>query len=517
MTTLIPLYVIGGYLFLLLVLGIVSDRFFRGTSADYFVASRSIGPFMLLMSVFGTTMTAFALVGSSGKAYELGIGVYGMMASWSGLIHSACFFLVGMKLWSFGKRYGIFTQCQFFRQRFESSALGYLLFPVLVVLIIPYLLIGLIGAGAVIKGLTGPKGPHPGMFPGLFEATNGAVPPWLTALVISAVVLAYVFIGGVRSTAWANTFQTLVFMITGIIAFILIARSLGGLSEAARLVEQNQPKRLARAGQIGELQFFTYCFIPLSVGMFPHLFQHWLTARSAKAFRLTVVFHPICIMIVWVPCVLIGIWAAGYGMTAPSPNAIMAKSVAVLVKNPYVTGILMAGILAAIMSSLDSQFMCLGTMFTNDIVLHAFGPERFTDRQQLWLGRTFVLAVVVVTYLLTLVKWPINIFDLGVWCFSGFGGLFPIVFAAVYWKRATRAGVMAAVALTVLVWAVLLFYDLFYFRPAHKHEEFLLWQMMPVTVIFATCLVSLVVVSLLTSPPSPATIRKFFPAHCDPA
>ena len=73
-----PIYVIAVYLTLLLGLGALSSRMFRGTSSDYFVATRSIGPFLLLMSVFGTTMTAFALVGSTGKAYEAGIGVYGL-------------------------------------------------------------------------------------------------------------------------------------------------------------------------------------------------------------------------------------------------------------------------------------------------------------------------------------------------------------------------------------------------------------------------------------------------------
>ena len=62
------LFVIIGYLCLLLALGFFSNRLFRGTSKDYFVASHSIGPFLLLMSVFGTTMTAFALVGSTGKS-----------------------------------------------------------------------------------------------------------------------------------------------------------------------------------------------------------------------------------------------------------------------------------------------------------------------------------------------------------------------------------------------------------------------------------------------------------------
>ncbi|MDP7349009.1 MAG: hypothetical protein QF735_12275, partial [Phycisphaeraceae bacterium] len=259
----IPIVIIIVYLALLLALGTCSHRFFRGTSADFFVASRSIGPFMLLMSVFGTTMTAFALVGSTGKAFTSGIGVYGLMASSSGLIHSACFFLVGIRLWAIGKRHGYVTQCQFFRERFDSPALGYFLFPILVALIVPYLLIGLLGAGAVMRGLTMKQ------FPELFTSTNGAVPPWLTGLVICAVVLTYVFLGGVRATAWANTFQTIVFMVTGIIAFFMIAKALGGLGKASQLVADNAPRHLAREGLIGKWQFFTYFFVPLSVGMFP--------------------------------------------------------------------------------------------------------------------------------------------------------------------------------------------------------------------------------------------------------
>ena len=118
MTTLI---VIVLYLCLLLGLGFFSSRLFRGTSKDYFVASHSIGPFLLLMSVFGTTMTAFALVGSTGKSFERGIGTYGLMASISGLVHAGIFFLIGIRLWAFGKKYGYITQIQFFRARFESD------------------------------------------------------------------------------------------------------------------------------------------------------------------------------------------------------------------------------------------------------------------------------------------------------------------------------------------------------------------------------------------------------------
>ncbi len=167
----VPLFIVGGYLGLLMALGLVTKSLFRGTSSDYFTAGRSIGGFLLLMSIFGTTMTAFALVGSTGKAYDLGIGVYGLMASSSALVHSLVFFLVGIRMWAIGKRYNYVTQIQFFRDRFQSNALGWILFPVLVGLVIPYLLIGVVGAGIVVKGMSR------NMFPETFESTGGAVPP----------------------------------------------------------------------------------------------------------------------------------------------------------------------------------------------------------------------------------------------------------------------------------------------------------------------------------------------------
>lgn len=500
------LAIVCGYLALLIVLGAVSSMFFRGTSRDYFVASHSIGSFLLLMSIFGTTMTSFALVGSTGEAYERGIGVYGLMASWSGLVHSAIFFLVGIRLWAIGRRHGFVTQCQFFRARFDSDGLGYLLFPLLVALVIPYLLIGLLGATAVVKGVTA------GLFPETFFVGDpkvaGAVPPWLSGGVICLVVLTYVFFGGLRGAAWANAFQTCVFMTTGIVALWMISDQLGGAAAASRRVLEVAPRLAAREGSIGQLEFLTYFFVPFSVAMFPHLFQHWLTAKSARTFRLTVIAHPIFIMIVWAPCILIGIWAAGAGVKAPHPNQVLG----IMVNNIHsdlLTGLLTAGILAAIMSSLDSQFMCIGTMFTNDIVVHSVGEKRFSDTQKVWIARGFVVFIVLVTYLLSLFE-PRRVFSLGVWAFSGFGGLSPLVFAALYWRRATKAGAYACIVTTAAVWLLL------FARAGWGLHESLVFGMMPAAYIFAASLVSLVIVSLLTQPPPKHLVDRFF-IHPSPA
>jgi len=336
------LLIILAYLSLLLILGIFSSRMFKGTSADYFLASRSIGPFLLLMSLFGTTMTAFALVGSTGATFKDGIGVYGKMASWAGIIHSGCFFIVGIKLWSYGKRFGYTTQIQFFRDRFESNTFGLVLFPILVGLVIPYLLIGVMGAGTTIEKLTG--GALPNIFPavgvGPAARAAGAIPYAYGSALICIVVMIYVFFGGVRGTAWANAFQTIVFIALGIVTFIAIADKLGGVKEATAMVQKHNPEKLRRTVHendqltryhgdirvyekrlaawhakpestrgrgpkrpvkphgISHLKFLSYLFIPLSVGMFPHLFQHWLTAKSAKSFKLSIIAQHILIILV---------------------------------------------------------------------------------------------------------------------------------------------------------------------------------------------------------------------------
>ena len=566
----LPLWMVGAYLVALLGLGIFSSRLFRGTSKDYFVASRSIGPFMLLMSVFGTTMTGFALVGSTGKAFMTGVATFGAVAVWSGIIHSSVFFIIGTRLWAIGKRLGYVTQVQFFRERFQSHTLGTVLFFLLVLFIIPYLLIGIISAGKFMEG-------------------TADITPWKTGLVICSVVLTYVFLGGVRSAAWANTFQTLVFMLTGVVAFAMIAKAVASKTEegsgtflqnvkrSTELVEEHKPARLARGihpatlaeyqeyetslrkyeeyeslkdtwgalvqdmggeelaasvmdkpepvekpefmaspkPSMTKLLWITYLFIPLSIGMFPHVFQHWLTAKSAKTFRLAIVAHPICIAVVWLPCVIIGTWAAGLYAAqelsvlgeSPNPSAVLGAVVGELVKNPWLTGLLMIGVLAAIMSSLDSQFACLGTMFTNDIILPWKGKDYFSDADTVKIARYFVVGVVVVAYLLSLALMKTaSVFNLGMWCFSGFSALFPIVFAALYWKRATAVGAYACIAVTAVLW-VLWFQESGY----GANKGFTVLGMLPMAPLTIASALALIIGSLVSRTPEERQINKFFP------
>jgi SSS family solute:Na+ symporter len=418
-----------------------------------------------------------------------------------------------MKLWHFGKRFGYSTQIQFFRDRFQSPALGMILFPILVGLVIPYVVINILGSGATIRSVTA------GAFPTLFPATRGGIPDWLGSGTVCFVVLAYVFGGGMRSLSFANALHAGILLILGAATLFLVMGTLGGPVAASERVAELRPDLLVRGaagdspGHISHLHFLTYMFVPLSVAMFPHLFQHWMTAKSAKTFRSVVLLHPIFIMIVWTPCILLGIWASvavlnGRPVIPPglsNPNAVLGIMVEKLT-NPLVAGLLGVGIVSATMS-LDSQFLCLSSMFTHDIVLRLCGEHRFSDKQRILLGRSLVVAIVLVAYAAAQLA-PRSVFTLGVWCFSGFSSLFPLVFAALYWKRVTKAGAMAGIVAAAVVW-VLLFADAGW----GANEEYLFLGMMPVVTIFAASAIALVGVSLVTAPPAPEVIERFFPSR----
>ena len=302
-----------------------------------------------------------------------------------------------------------------------------------------------------------------------------------------------------------------------------LVQDMGGEELAATVMDKPEPVEkpefmASPKPSMTKLLWITYLFIPLSIGMFPHVFQHWLTAKSAKTFRLAIVAHPICIAVVWLPCVIIGTWAAGLyaagELTLPIgdngkviTSRVLGEMVGQLVENPWLLGLLMIGVLAAIMSSLDSQFACLGTMFTNDIILPWKGKDYFSDGEIVKIARYFVIGIVVVAYLISLALMnKASVFNLALWCFTGFTALFPIVFAALYWKRATAVGAYACIAVTTVLW-ILWFHESDY----GENKDFFVLGMLPMAPLTIASALALIIGSLVSRAPEERQINKFFP------
>ncbi|WP_395094956.1 sodium:solute symporter [Armatimonas sp.] len=425
-----PLIVILIYMAVVTYIGSVAVRQSKKNSTeDFFLAGRSIGPMVFFLSLFATNMTAFAILGSSGAAYKQGVGIFGMMASSSGFMIPLTIFLIGTRLWALGKRFGHMTQVAFFRDRWECSGIGTFIFALSAAMIVPYMIISIIGGGTVLQ-----------------EISGGLVPYWLGCLLVTLVVTLTVFLGGMRGTVWVNVFQTILFMLFGTIALIAISSSLEGGFGAVLTKLGASPKGflLSRERMPAEV-FWSYSLIPLSSIMFPHMSIMCLSAKKMSAFKNTVVAYPLAIMAVWLPSVFLGIVGAGLfpRLQGAEPDGILLKLLTEYAP-VWISGILGAGIISVVMGSDAHQVLALSTMFTKDIFDHYGGRKKFGEKSSILFARGFIVVLTVVAYLIALVIKQ-GIFEIAVrFAFSGFAALAPIMIAALFWKRSTKWGALAA-------------------------------------------------------------------------
>ena len=169
-------------------------------------------------------------------------------------------------------------------------------------------------------------------------------------------------------------------------------------------------------------------------------------------------------------------------------------------------GCLAAGIFAAIMSSLDSQTLALGAMFTEDIVRFYGFHDQLSEKQQVLFGRIFVVVFLVLAFVVSLFTTR-SIFELGAWSLTGFSGLVPVFVGALYWKRSTKEGAAAAILSVVGLWP-------FFYVSSHAVEgaySVAGTGLIPVGVIVPVSALTLFVVSLATTPPEDTD--RFFPSQ----
>jgi SSS family solute:Na+ symporter len=538
---LIPAIFVFLYLAAVLYIGVFAFRKARGKeeAEDYFLASRSLGPFVFLFSLFGTNMTAFAILGSSGHAFSNGIVTFGLMASSSGLVIPLTIFLVGTRVWALGKKYGFMTPVQMFRDRWECRHIGTVIFVVQAVLLVPYIIIGIMGGGTTLNVISG-----------------DVVPFWFGGAIVAMVVMGYVFFGGMRGTAWVNTFQTILFLLFGAIAIIVIGAGMGGFRNAANaMLASPALAPLLTRERISPYYFFSYTFIPLSAIAFPHILIFCLTAEKMKHFKKTVIFYPLCIMAIWLPCVFLGVMAnrvtdlpeirekqearrvlatQGRTMEPEARDKLREQSagddtIMLLLKRfapLWLAGILGAGIMAAVMAS-DSQILALSTMFTEDVFAFYGHKQRFGEAVQVLTGRVFIVLITLFAYAVAL-RAPESIFELAIqYAFSGFAALSPLLIAAIFWKGSTKWGALAVTLwVAAAVVAVALFQQVV---PAPAPgPPVVFWTVggvealsrtpggtavfgfMPVVPMVLISTLLMWIVSLVTSKPSQATIAKYF-------
>src|SRR5262249_46413320 len=225
---------------------------------------------------------------------------------------------------------------------------------------------------------------------------RGGLQGWVGGLTICVVVCIYTFLGGMRGANWAQTFQAMLLLVFGLVGFVAITNhpAIGGFGNALDKLQANpETAQLLARDRIAPLKFFSYTLIPLSVGMFPHMFIHLLTSKKLGNFRYTFVFYPLCIGLVWLPSVVLGLVAAGVftGLSQAEQNGVLLRLYRSFAPD-VVTGLFGAGVFAAVMGSLDSHILCLGSMFTQDVVDHYGLAGEMSDRKKVFIAPSFFAA-----------------------------------------------------------------------------------------------------------------------------
>lgn len=475
--------IVAGHLAIVLFIGWYSWRSSKPTPEDYFMGSRAFGTLALIISIYATNMTAFYMIGIPGMAYHKGIGLYGYVAFGTAILTPALYYVVGYRAWLLGKRFGFMTQPEIYGNRWNSDAVAIVFFILLLVFTIPYLCISVIGGGLAIQAIT-----------------QGAVPYALGSFLIVAAVAAYVTSGGMRSTAWVNLYQGFLFMIVGVVSFILLGKELGGFPAITEKALLAKAELFMRAGNFTPREWFSFFFLsPLAVIVFPHVFMKLLIGKRVASLKRLTFWYPIIVLLTWPPVIYIGIWGAAVnpGLVGKASDTILPWMFAQYLP-VWLSGIALAGILAALMSSIDAMFLSLSTMLTRDIVARFWAGS--LKGREVFLGRALVL---ILSVLILILSWwrPSSIFVIATFAFSGYIVAAPAMIGGLIWKRANRYGALASIIIpSILV-------PIYQFTPYLKWSTFGFLYNIPI--LFLSTLL-FIVVSLLTPAPDHQHTSQFF-------
>lgn len=410
----------AAYLLVVLGVGQVAARVTGTSREDYLMADRSFSTIILLAALFATNMTAVVMIGAPGLAYNAGAGAFGFFVVLFAFLFPIFLMTVGYRIWMVGKEFGHITPAQIINHRWDAEYLGVFAMAMFTIWTIPYLLVGVQGGGIVFEQLT-----------------NGVVPYWAGAAVVLLVVGGYVYQGGMRGTGWTNAFQGAVFIAFLLVMFVWIPMRVGGFEAATSTVAQIEDGVLLNRAGIPPFQpkvwFSQGLIVAFGAFMFPHLFLRYMTAKSVKSLHQTAVLYPIAVIVVWMPAVVLGFWGIGQIPDLQNPDFILPAMVGEFLP-VWVIGFALAGILAALMSSLDGQVLTLSTFFTEDVLRPFFDVD---EDREIHYTRLFLIVIFLAAYIGALVTRD-TIVDTATFAFSGYALMFFPICAVFYWRRSNK-------------------------------------------------------------------------------
>ncbi len=467
------------YLLLMLGIGYYSMRKTKNND-DFIIGGRSLGPVTSAISAGASDMSSWLLLGLPGAVFAAGL-VDGVWIS-LGLVLGAYanWYVVAPRLRAYTEKLNAVTLPTYLSNRFDdtSGVLKYVSTAVILFFFTLYVASGLKGGTL------------------LFAHSFGATEQ--TALIITTlVVVSYTFLGGYMAVCWTDLIQGLLMLCALVFCSMMAFFAISGSGVDIAAVN---PK----AFHFTTTWLTGASLMAWGFGYFgqPHILARFIGIRGVedvpKARRIGMSWMIVCLVL----SVSIGLIGIGYNEIAPmagvaGPDGNKERIFLALVSalfHPVFAGFILAAVLAAVMSTADSQLLVLTSALTEDLPFF----RKFDDKQKAWISRFGVVGFALIALIITATSGGTILAMVG-YAWGGFGAAFgPLIILSLIWRGITKYGALAG----MIVGAVTIFVVKNYI----KIEGEYFYELLPG---FILAFIAIILVSLITAKPGEETLQKF--------
>ena len=428
--------------FALYILGMIAIGiyFYQKTKniSDYILGSRGLNPTVAALSAGASDMSGWLLLGLPGLMYTTGISgswiaiglVIGAFLNWQYIARPLRIFTEKLD--------NSITIPGYLANRFNNSNLRIVAAIVILVFYTLYASSGLVGGAK------------------LFEATFDL--DYKYALITGTIVIvSYTFLGGYNAVSWTDFFQGILMMLALLVVPIVVVNDIGGLSasiEAVKTINISYVDIWKGSTLIGIISLLAW-----GLGYFgqPHILVRFMSINKAENVGKAKV-----IGMSWMILSITGSLAVGFfGIAYVSAHGIDLQDsekifivLSELLFNPWIAGFILAAILAAIMSTIDSQLLVSSACLTRDIYEKVI-KKNASDKELVWIGRATVIAIALIAYYISTDQ-NSTVLSLVAYAWAGFGAAFgPLIILSLYNKNISAYGALAGMitgAVSVIVW-----------------------------------------------------------------
>ena len=475
-------------LYLLFMIGIGVHFFLRSKNTGekgYFLGGRAMGPWVSALSAGASDMSAWVLMGLPASIYAFGIGQV-WIAVGLAIGYTLSWIFVAPRLRSFSiVANDSITIPQYLTNRFKSSSKA-----VQIVCAVIFLVAYTIYAASSIKACGT-----------LFNTVIGI--PATTAMYIAAlIIIGYTFLGGFSAVCWTDFFQGLLMLgalfLAPIIAVFMLDTS--GVSTASEIAAETPAFWNAAASWQDIVSGFGW-----GIGYFgmPHIIIRFMSLESQKSLKKSAkigITWTILILIFSVLVGIIGRMFLGYSEEIENDSLVFIEMVHHIFRGPVlgiISGLLLSAILAAAMSTADSQLLAAASAFASDVYKPVFRKNQASEKEMLWAGRYVVLVIAVIAVIIAANPKAGSIMSLVSNAWGVFGAAFgPVILLSLFWKRFTFSGAVAGIvagAVVDILWLAFL-------------SSTGLYEIVPGAIVG---LLAAVIVSLSSKAPSQEVVQLF--------